>query len=595
MVVLPADQSLAVDKLDDDAPSDPIYGNAIPRTWHWLQSIAKDGFVDFGINAMAAHLKAFREANDDKTLDALLSPTGSAPVLLPAYLDCWVQTNPAPAGDPDVALFLHGPQRDMAEVQVCWRADLSEVFRADVWTETLSLCPPTTAECLPVPLHVFRAWMTPQKKFQDLSSDADEKVEFLDRNELAEFARVPALIWNGPEKSCAAQRVGDIRPGDTIVLRAQDGGWETLGILPGAPRDPANTPNLSLDWAQLRRLDVAERGAADARHRVILRVHRALWRQVEKGTPEAELLKMATDENEEWRRSEVKELLERLLNDESWLGSVGVSEMKNVRHLADQKPSHLLIESYPNNAGFVITTRSPLPNKDAQEFETIVADPDALLEARDAIELCDHTRDVLRHVDSVLSLLPLEPWREALMMAAALHDWGKVDWRFQAMLRSTSVFAAMASSVVLAKSGVIASSGAARREVSERAELPKGFRHEMLSLQLAESNIGASALPKDKSLRALILYLITTHHGYGRPFAPVVEDNSPPDAILSMKDQQVLVTSAERLARPAHTIDSGIAERFWQLTRRHGWWGLALLETVLRLADQQASAKPTRS
>jgi CRISPR-associated endonuclease/helicase Cas3 len=91
-------------------------------------------------------------------------------------------------------------------------------------------------------------------------------------------------------------------------------------------------------------------------------------------------------------------------------------------------------------------------------------------------------------------------------------------------------------------------------------------------------------------VRALTLHLIATHHGNGRPFAPVVEDDSPPNVNLLMQEKNVLVTTTKRLAHPAHALGSGVVERFWKLTRHHGWWGLVLLEAVLRLADQQASA-----
>lgn len=592
VIVLPADQNLTLDKLNDEAPSDPIYGNAIPRTWRWLQSIAEEGFVDFGINAMAARLKAFREGNNDEALAAMLSPTGNAPVLLPAYLDCWVQTNPTPAADPEVALFLHGPEREMAEVQVCWRADLPKDFRAEVWTEILSLCPPTTAECLPVPLHIFRAWIMAQNTFEDLSGDADEKVELLDRKVIDECARVSALIWNGPERSRSVQRPSDLKPGDTVVLRAQDGGWDSLGILPNAPPDPARVPGTSLDRVQLRLVDVAERGMAEVRRRAVLRVHRDLWTLAEGASAAAELLAMATDENKDWSRSEVKGFLERLMQEAAQCGGRDACLSQSASHLAAQKPSHLLVDRYPDNAGIVITTRFLLPNKDAQEFESVDAEAEALLEGREPVELCDHTLDVSAHVETALSLLPLVQWREALTIAAALHDWGKADWRFQAMLRSSSVFAAMASGVLLAKSGNITSSAATRLEGRVRAGLPAGFRHEMLSVQMAQSEAGSSVLPREEALRSLTLHLIATHHGYARPFAPVVEDDSPPDVSLPVKDKRVLVTSAERLAHPAHSLDSGHAERFWQFTRRFGWWGLALLEAVLRLADQQASANP---
>jgi len=60
VIVLPGDQDLPTDKLDEAAPCDPIYGNAIPRTWRWLSSLTQVGVVDFGINAMSAAVDSIR-------------------------------------------------------------------------------------------------------------------------------------------------------------------------------------------------------------------------------------------------------------------------------------------------------------------------------------------------------------------------------------------------------------------------------------------------------------------------------------------------------------------------------------------------------
>ena len=113
--------------------------------------------------------------------------------------------------------------------------------------------------------------------------------------------------------------------------------------------------------------------------------------------------------------------------------------------------------------------------------------------------------------------------------------------------------------------------------------MPDGFRHEMLSVQIIEHGKRISG---EDQYRALVLHLIAAHHGYARPFAPVVIDPEPPDVTVN----GVTLTGRARSVTPSHRIDSGIAQRFWRLTRLYGWWGLAYLEAVLRLADQQASA-----
>jgi CRISPR-associated endonuclease/helicase Cas3 len=589
VIVLPGDQDVPPDKLDDDAPCDPIYGNAIPRTWRWLSNLAQDEVVDFGINAMTVAVEALRSTSGDEALALLLSPTADAPILLPAYLDCWVQTNPAPSADPDVALFLHGPQREMADVQVCWRGDLPEVADGDEWADILSICPPTTAECLPVPLHVFRDWLGSRGKFEDSSGDVVEMQQQSDKKENEEERGIAALVWRGPEDCFFAHRAVDLHPGDTIVLRVQSGGWQALGHLPGAPDDPQTTPDKLLTCEEVRRVDVAERTTVSVRRRAILRIHPTLWPKPEEKTPAAALRKMAQDSEKGWPIVEIKEMLAHLLSDENPGWTLTRDQREVIEHMVKQGV-RLYAEPYPGDQGFALIARDLLPHRDSDETnETGNTDADALLEASQPQELCNHTHDVLAKIESTLALLPLSAYREALIAATAVHDWGKVDPRFQAMLRGTTPFAAMASETFLAKSGSIAFSAAARRAARQRAELPEGFRHEMLSVQMAENSVGAMALPTHSVHHALALHLIATHHGYGRPFAPLVDDEAPPGVSLPMNGKTITITDIERLEHPAHALDSGLVERFWQMNRRYGWWGIALLEAVLRLADQSAS------
>jgi CRISPR-associated endonuclease/helicase Cas3 len=165
-----------------------------------------------------------------------------------------------------------------------------------------------------------------------------------------------------------------------------------------------------------------------------------------------------------------------------------------------------------------------------------------------------------------------------LDVAAALHDVGKADPRFQAYLAGRG--SCRTTGPLLAKSDRPRTVWQ-DRELKELLHLPRGFRHELLSMLMAERDPSIEGAHRD-----VILHLIATHHGWARPFPPVVLDAEPP----GVQFDGLACSAHERLDRPPHRLDSGVVERFWTLTRRYGWWGLAYLESILRLADQHASA-----
>jgi CRISPR-associated endonuclease/helicase Cas3 len=591
-------------QLDDEKPDDPIYGNALARTWNWLNEraeviqtqpeanistkrrrktseVSEVRRVDLGIDAFTATLK--EHFPDGGVPVDLMAPSAKqdAPVMLPAYVDFWCQTNPKPTPDPEPALFIHGAESGEPDVQVCWRADLveDESLTREDWCDVVALLPPTAAECMTVPISRLRSWLMTDDadtgddndllSGQDATGGEQESKRSRDkRTKRLNESRV-GVLWRGLRDTQLLTSLEQLRPGDTLVLPAACMGWSELGHVPNAT---------------IETIDVAERAFRLARDRVALRIHPSL--PFPPSPALTDLYERATDADEPAKMPELSRLLklaaDALAGDNAELANT-VSNLANPR-------LGLSRDVYPDDRGIVLTTRRRLEAQTASYVPAIDEGDDARSRtARDkAISLHEHTRHVKEEVSRTVQALSLDNLVPAVELAANLHDVGKADERFQAMLRRTDrtdawLFVGTASALLAKSPDGMAQTLNERKQARQRAGVPEGFRHEMLSLQLAQFG---ELLLHDAAHSGLILHLIASHHGFGRPFAPVVADLEPPDVTAN----GFTLTAAARVEMPPHRVDSGIAERFWLLTRRYGWWGLAYLEAILRLADQQASA-----
>lgn len=106
---------------------------------------------------------------------------------------------------------------------------------------------------------------------------------------------------------------------------------------------------------------------------------------------------------------------------------------------------------------------------------------------------------------------------EDIALAAYLHDAGKADPRFQVMLYGGDWFA-VDDATILAKSEKRMS-----RDAWKNAGLPEKWRHEALSVRIAREH----ELFRRAHDPLLVLWLVGTHHGYGRPFFPHGDEEPP--------------------------------------------------------------------
>ena len=201
--------------------------------------------IDLGYGALERLLPS-NPAELNELRQRLSPPAPNAPVMLPAHVDAWVQTSPAPAPDPDVSLFLHGPHRGPPEVQVCWRADLSPEDMSDeeLSVSIVSLCPLSSPECIPVPIHNFRKWLERGESAPDFNDSDLEGVPAPAQDSPSGAVRGnrSALCWRGAEGSyliTGSETLDRLRPGDTVVIPKQLKGWEVFGhIPPGTGENP---------------------------------------------------------------------------------------------------------------------------------------------------------------------------------------------------------------------------------------------------------------------------------------------------------------------------------------------------------------------
>ena len=202
------------------------------------------------------------------------------------------------------------------------------------------------------------------------------------------------------------------------------------------------------------------------------------------------------------------------------------------------------------------------------------------------VTLADHSRDVRDMAQRFAENLGLSRGlAEDIALAAALHDLGKADPRFQQLLAGGDPLRA-ASGEPLAKSAIPRNDHAERTRLQRLAGYPRGTRHELMSVALVQSSPGVLANAHD---RELVLHLVGSHHGWCRPFAPALEDDSVRVHAVTLQGEVLEADARHRLG----DLGSGVADRFHALQQRYGVHGLAWLEAILRLADHRASESPT--
>ena len=414
----------------------------------------------------------------------------------------------------------------------------------------LAAVPILSGECVSVPIWAARRWL--QGGIGDLLADVEGSVEPMEDKPYR--GDVAAFVLSTDSGPVATETLSEITPGCTIVVPCEYGGL-TLQTWSGQlGKAPAVT-------------DIAEVvSRASERSRTVLRLDAECALGPEPPRP----IKDAGDEDS--AREDVKIWLQTSV--ESAGNSLPVVE----NMLRDWRQTELVEIDFGDGAWYVI--HGPKPGTS----ELIDEDDGASFTAT-AAPLRTHLSGVGEWARCFADDLGLPSLIASdLVLAGRLHDVGKADPRFQAWLLDGVIGAEL-----VAKSRTSQRSATARRDARRSSNYPKGTRHELMSVAMIQD---CDALRAQSSDWDLVCHLVAAHHGRCRPFAPVVRDKRPIRVTIdeATVGRDLQAGSLEAMSNhDLALVSSPIAVRYHSLTAKYGWYDLAYLEALLRLADHRRS------
>ncbi|MEV4183490.1 type I-U CRISPR-associated helicase/endonuclease Cas3 [Streptosporangium canum] len=539
-------------------PDDPVYGPARQATWQWLSTLTaplESNQLGDGIDVSPLALRRLLEPLDPAVRQGMREPLPYMPVLFDQVLDAWVRTSPIPYPDPPVAPYLHGIDRGSPDVAVVWRSGLVE-GEPQAWPLAVMEMPPSTEEAVEVSLHAVRQWLAEEE-----SSDPLGDVEGAPQDEdppPSRFWRLNQVVCYRGKDDVTLISPAEIRPGDLIVVPCEQGGCDEYGW------NPTSTSPV-LDVA-----DLAYRGGRPA-----VRLGPAIVDAARRDSPAI--------------GQALRDLIDQTRADlaDDAPPAAGVYR-KELQRIIDLLPAEDLENPLPLARNLRALTRCTVTFTDKAPYVALlttkggawVGDADAwgssVAGSGKKMALHVHERAVADRAEEFALNLGLGPVLvNSVRVAALWHDEGKRDARFQAMLhgRPPRVLRSGTRRELLAKSGLDPTDRAAYRRAKLISGYPDGMRHEALSARIAHLHLEAGSHDVDPDL---VIHLVAAHHGRSRPLLPPVTDPAP---------ETVHIDELSATLDTSETLDWDAPRRFAELNHRYGRWGLALLESVVRLAD----------